>query len=60
MINTSAKNEIDHLISTIKRDRESYRRRYERFGKTDHKNGAILMDTFAEYVRNYLARRVKK
>lgn len=59
MIGTSAKHELQHLLSTIKRDRESYRRRYERFGKTDHKNGAILMDTFADYVRKYMDKRVR-
>lgn len=59
MIGTSAKHELQHLLSTIKRDRESYRRRYERFGKTDHKNGATLMDTFEEYVQSYLNRRAK-
>lgn len=59
MINVSARNELDHLISTIKRDRESFKRRFERFGKTDHKNGAILMDAFVEYVRTYLDRRTR-
>lgn len=59
MINVSARNELDHLISTIKRDRESFKRRFERFGKTDHKNGAILMDTFLGYVRGYRDRRMR-
>ncbi len=59
MSNLSAKTELEHLILAIKRDRESYKRRFVRFGKKEHESGVILMDTFADYVRSYLDRRVK-